>query len=73
LKNDQEATVYSNFASDPDPAGDDYTYFANTTGGVLDRYKNYNGTDGNSAVNISDANRGSTTFPDVEDINRIIQ
>ena len=70
MKNDQEAAVYSNFASDPDPAGDDYTYFANTTGGVLDRYKNYNGTDGNSAVNISDANRGSTTFPDVEDINR---
>ncbi len=70
MKNDQEAAVYSNFASDPDPAGDDYTYFANTTGGVLDRYKNYNGTDSNSAVNISDANRGSTTFPDVEDINR---
>ncbi|MGL2987377.1 cell surface protein SprA [Flavobacterium sp. RSSA_27] len=70
MKNDQEATVYANYASEKDPAGDDYTYFENTTGGVLDRYKNYNGTDGNSAVNISDANRGSTTFPDVEDINR---
>lgn len=70
MKNAQEASVYTNYASEPDPAADDYTYFANTTGGVVDRYKNYNGTEGNSAVNISDANRGSTTFPDVEDINR---
>jgi cell surface protein SprA len=36
----------------------------------FDRYKQYNGTDGNSAVDITDPNRGSTTVPDVEDINR---
>lgn len=36
----------------------------------MDRYKNYNGTDGNSAVSIDTPNRGATTFPDVEDINR---
>jgi cell surface protein SprA len=30
----------------------------------------YNGTDGNSAVDITDPTRGSTTVPDVEDINR---
>jgi cell surface protein SprA len=70
LSNGNEATVYSNFASDPDPAGDDYRYYLNASGGVLDRYKNYNGTDGNSPVNINDANRGATTLPDVEDINR---
>ena len=33
-------------------------------------YKNYNGVEGNSPVNVSDTNRGSTTMPDVEDINR---
>lgn len=70
MKNTQEGTVYTNYASNPDPAGDDYVFFANTTGSVLDRYKNYNGTDGNSAVSVTDINRGSTTFPDIEDINR---
>jgi cell surface protein SprA len=70
LSNGNEATVYNNFATDPDPAGDDYRYYLNASGGVLDRYKNYNGTDGNSPVNINDANRGATTLPDVEDINR---
>ena len=53
-----------------DPAGDNYTYYLNTTGSILERYYNYNGTQGNSPVDISDTNRGSTTLPDVEDINR---
>lgn len=53
-----------------DPAADDYTYYLNTDGGVLNRYKNYNGTENNSAVSVDDPNRGSTTLPDVEDINR---
>lgn len=70
LQSAKEATVYTNYASDPDPAADDYTYYLNASGGVQDRYKNYNGVDGNSAVSINDANRGSTTLPDVEDINR---
>ena len=70
LKNEQEAAVYNNYASDKDPAADDYRFFSNAEGNVLNRYKNYNGTDGNSSVNIEDANRGSTTFPDAEDINR---
>jgi cell surface protein SprA len=29
-----------------------------------------NGVEGNSIVDITNANRGSTTVPDVEDINR---
>ncbi|QKJ62481.1 cell surface protein SprA [Flavobacterium sp. M31R6] len=70
LASAEEAKVYSNYASEPDPAGDDYIYYLNTTGGVLDRYRNYNGVDGNSNVNISSANRGSSTVPDVEDVNR---
>jgi cell surface protein SprA len=70
LQSAKEATVYTNYASEPDPAADNYTYYLNASGGVQDRYKNYNGVDGNSAVSINDANRGSTTLPDVEDINR---
>nr|WP_315182177.1 cell surface protein SprA [uncultured Flavobacterium sp.] len=70
LSNAKEASTYTNFASEPDPAGDDYTYYLNTSGSILDRYKNYNGVDGNSAVDINDSNRGASTVPDVEDINR---
>ncbi|MFM9826432.1 cell surface protein SprA, partial [Flavobacterium sp.] len=70
LTNDGEASVYNNFSNEPDPAADDYTYYLNTPGSILERYRNYNGLDGNSAVDINDANRGSTSLPDAEDINR---
>ena len=70
LKNDDEATVYSNYATETDPAADDYNFYLNSSGDVIERYKNYNGTDGNSAVSIDTPNRGATTFPDAEDINR---
>ncbi|CAM3626358.1 cell surface protein SprA [Flavobacterium chungbukense] len=70
LPSSREGTVYTNYASENDPAADDYIYYLNTDGGVLNRYKNYNGTENNSAVSVDDPNRGSTTLPDVEDINR---
>lgn len=70
LPSSKEGSVYTNYAGEADPAADDYKYYLNTDGGVLDRYKNYNGTENNSAVSIDDPNRGSTTLPDVEDINR---
>ena len=70
LSNNAEAAVYDNFTSEPDPAADDYTFYLNTSGGVKERYKNYNGVQGNSAVDINDPNQGATTLPDVEDINR---
>jgi cell surface protein SprA len=70
LTNSNEGSIYNNFASEIDPAADDYTYYLNTTGSILERYKNYNGVDGNSVVDIANPNRGSTTVPDVEDINR---
>ena len=56
--------------SGDDPAQDNYQYFLNASGSVIERYKKYNGTQGNSPVDVSDTNRGSTTIPDVEDINR---
>jgi cell surface protein SprA len=59
------------YAALPDPAADNYQYFLSAVGSsVLERYKNYNGLEGNSPVGVSDNNRGSTTIPDVEDINR---
>ena len=70
LADANEGGTYTSFASQPDPAADDYTYYLNTTGSVLDRYKNYNGVDGNSEVDINNPNRGASTVPDVEDINR---
>ena len=53
-----------------DPAGDNYQYFLQAEGGILNRYKNYNGLEGNTPVAFSDSDRGNTTEPDAEDINR---
>lgn len=69
LNDEEERLVYSNGPID-DPAGDNYEYFVQATGGIVNRYKNYNGTDGNSPIAFSDTNRGSTAEPDTEDINR---
>ncbi len=69
LPDSKEAAIYTNGVQE-DPAGDNYKYYLNTDGGVLDRYRFYNGVEGNSAVSIDDPNRGATTLPDVEDINR---
>ncbi len=69
LNDNEEGTIYTNNPSG-DPALDNYQYFLNATGGILQRYHNYNNPDGNAPVNVSDTNRGATTLPDVEDINR---
>lgn len=53
-----------------DPSKDDYTYYLNTEGNIFERYKKYNGQQGNSPDVFTDTNRGSTPQPDVEDINR---
>lgn len=65
----EEAAVYgSQFGEDP--AKDNYTYYLNTEGNIFERYKQYNGLEGNTPDVFTDTNRGSTTQPDVEDINR---
>ena len=69
LSDEEEALIYSE-NSGSDPAGDNYEYFVQASGDLLQRYKNYNGTQGNSPLAFSDTNRGSTTEPDTEDINR---
>ncbi|MFD2827864.1 cell surface protein SprA [Leeuwenhoekiella polynyae] len=70
LSDEQEAEKFPGFAGLEDPSGDNYQYFVAATGSVLNRYKNYNGLEGNSPVNVSQTDRGSTTVPDVEDFNR---
>lgn len=58
------------YTSLEDPSNDNYTFFLNTEGDIFERYKQYNGLEGNSPDTFTDTNRGSTTQPDVEDINR---
>ena len=70
LNNNDEADKFPDFSGEQDPSADDYQYFLNASGSVFDRYKKYNGTDGNSPIDVSNTNRGSSTVPDVEDINR---
>ena len=69
LSDEQEKEIYTNGPLE-DPANDNYKFFGEAEGSVLDRYKNYNGTDGNSPIEFSNDQRGNTTEPDSEDINR---
>jgi len=66
----EEAVKFPDFAGLPDPSADNYEYFLNTEGSILQRYRNYNGTQGNSPTQVTDTNRGNTTLPTTEDINR---
>ncbi|TRW26501.1 cell surface protein SprA [Flavobacterium zepuense] len=67
---DAEEGAGTPFAGQPDPAQDNYQFFLSADGDVINRYKNYNGTQGNSPVDVGDTNRGNTTLPDTEDVNR---
>ncbi|MBE9490308.1 MAG: cell surface protein SprA [Bacteroidetes bacterium] len=66
----EEISVFTDFASLVDPSNDNYTYFLNAEGNIFERYKRYNGQQGNSPDTFTNTNRGLTTQPDVEDINR---
>ncbi len=65
-----EAGKFPEFAGLEDPAEDNYQYFLQAEGNIIQRYRKYNGTEGNSPVTVTNTNRGSTSIPDVEDINR---
>jgi len=69
LNDDEERLIYTNGPAE-DPAGDNYTYFGQGSGSILDRYKNYNGTQGNSPLEVTEQFRGSYTTPDAEDLNQ---
>ena len=68
ILDDEEANLFPDFARYDDPAADNYEYFLNASGDILQRYKNYNGLQGNNPIEFSDTNRGNNTLPDVEDI-----
>ena len=82
LRGKVDPTVLALWEQDPyspinDPAGDDYHYYrgddydkAETP--VLERYRHYNGTEGNSPEMDNNASYGtaSTLQPDIEDINQ---
>ena len=70
LNDNDEAGKFPAFAGQADPSADNFNYFLNTTGDIFDRYRNYNGFQNNSPVEVTDTNRGNSTVPDVEDINR---
>ncbi|QNJ97819.1 T9SS outer membrane translocon Sov/SprA [Constantimarinum furrinae] len=70
LNDGEEASQFPAFAGLNDPAGDNYLYFLQAEGNILERYLQYNGSEGNSPDNVTNTNRGSTPQPDVEDINR---
>ena len=70
LNDADEAAQFPAFASAADPSEDNYQYFLSASGSVIERYRQYNGLQGNSPVDVNDTDRGSTTLPDVEDINR---
>ncbi|MGY5846313.1 T9SS outer membrane translocon Sov/SprA [Salegentibacter sp. HM20] len=70
LSDDEEALKFPGFSNLDDPAADNYEYFLNRDGGIINRYRNYNGIDGNSPSEVSNTNRGNTTLPTAEDVNR---
>lgn len=82
LKNNISAATYTAMQNNPfspfnDPAGDNYHFYRGSDydeqqASILQRYKYYNGTEGNSPAS-EDTNEGYSTsaslIPDVEDIN----
>ncbi|MAM22384.1 cell surface protein SprA [Croceibacter atlanticus] len=70
LDDAEEASRFGDFAGLADPSNDNYNYFLNAQGSITERYRQYNGTQGNSPTDVSQDNRGNTTFPTVEDVNR---
>jgi cell surface protein SprA len=69
LLNSDEALKFPAFANFEDPSNDDYQYYLDGDGDLLNRYRNFNGMEGNSPVEVTENNRGNSAFPDVEDIN----
>ena len=58
-----------------DPSGDNFKYYLNdeydqVNAKIVQRYKNYNGQEGNSPVTSSQFSEGNSATPDNEDINR---
>lgn len=70
LTNAEEAKKFPDFAGLDDPANDDYEYYLHREGDIVERYKHYNGTEGNSPTKVGQKDRGNNNDPSVEDVNR---
>ncbi len=64
-------TIDTDLINSEDPSGDDYQYFLQAPGpNIEDRYRFYNGTDGDSPTEVSQTDRGRSGQPTAEDVNR---
>lgn len=78
LEEQELADIDAKYRALQDPAADDFQFFRGSNldaidASIISRYKNYNNTQGNSpTLNQSPESypTSSTTYPDVEDINR---
>ncbi|MBL4605595.1 MAG: cell surface protein SprA, partial [Flavobacteriaceae bacterium] len=78
LTDDEERLMFPAFASLLDPASDNYQYYRGSEldaidASIITRYKLFNNTQGNSPTlnqSTEPFPTSSTTYPDVEDINR---
>ncbi len=82
LRDDEERIHFSAFLNalplqirnlfQDDPANDNFTHYLDADGGIVDRYKKYNNTQGNTPVNLTTANttNAAELYPDTEDIDR---
>jgi len=62
------ATVRTQFTADP--ANDNYVHYLDAEGGIVERYKRYNNTQGNTPVQAGGTTNAAEMYPDTEDIDR---
>ena len=72
--NDADEVSFFGTSFGIDPSGDNYHYYAGNDYdaqqlNILERYKQFNGMEGNSPTSASFPNGQATTRPDIEDIN----
>ena len=78
IKQNFGATSAAYTQATTDPSSDNFVHFfgdefGSNTVGILDRFKNFNGTENNSPVNSQTASgltRQGTPYPDTEDLNK---
>ncbi|WP_343030548.1 cell surface protein SprA [Fulvivirga aurantia] len=77
---DIENDIFSDFINtnqnvQEDPSADNFRYFLSSTydqndAGIIERYRDFNGMEGNSPVSTGDISQSATNVPDNEDLNR---
>ena len=81
LRNDEEQTHFAAFLNAlpanirsqiiDDPANDDYVHYLDAAGGIVERYKKFNNTQGNTPLNpAGNTTNAAELHPDTEDIDR---